>query len=69
MIVGKLVSYVAGFIVASSIEGAFTAAILQSEAVKDNTFLRVMIIVVSAIAIYGVVLGVAHLVASLFSDE
>lgn len=69
MVVCKIVSYVAGFIVASSIEGAFIAAILQADAVKENTFLRAMIFIVSAIAIYGVVFGIAHLVASLFSDE
>jgi biotin transporter BioY len=69
MIIGKVVSYVVGFIVASGIEGAFTTAMLQSDVVKDNTFLRAMILLVAAVVIYGGVLGLAHLVASLFSDE
>ena len=69
MIIGKVVSYVVGFIVASGLEGAFTAAILQAEAVKENSFLRAMIILVSTLVIYGGVLGLAHYIASLFSDE
>jgi len=66
---GSIISYVVGFIVASGLEGAFIAAILQADAVKENTFLRAMIILVSTVVIYGGVLGLAHVVASFFSDE